>query len=92
MLGTLFNIRAPVIGIPLAVLFFQQNIIQFLPSLRFILPWNLVISIGNSNSLVLSLLLNTPPTSEHLILLIAIAIECLLFISISLWRFGREEF
>jgi ABC-2 type transport system permease protein len=92
MLGTLFNIRAPVIGIPLAVLFFQQNIIQFLPSLRFILPWNLVIPIGNANSLVLSLLLNTQPASEHLVSLIAIAIECLLFILISLWRFSREEF
>ncbi len=92
MLGTLFDIRAPVIGIPLAILFFQQNLIQFLPSLRFILPWNLVIPIGNTNSLVLSFLLKTPPTSDHLLLFLITLVECLLFIAVSLWRFNREEF
>jgi ABC-2 type transport system permease protein len=92
MLGALFSNRAPVIGIPLALLFFQQNIIQLLPSLRFVLPWNLVIPLGNTNSLVLALLLRTQPTSDHVILLIATAIEILLFIAISLWRFSREEF
>jgi ABC-2 type transport system permease protein len=92
MLGTLFNIRPPVIGIPLAILFFQQNLILFLPWLRFILPWNLVVPIPNINSLVLSYLLKTPPTSDHGILLIITIVESLLFIAISLWRFNREEF
>lgn len=92
MLGTLFNIRAPVIGIPLAVLFFQQNLIGLLLSLRFILPWNLTIPLGNTSSLVLSYLMGSPPSSEHLLIFLIIVIESLLFISIGLWRFSREEF
>ena len=55
MLGTFFNNRGPVIGIPLAILFLQQNILGFLPSLRYFLPWNLVVPIGDTNPLVLSL-------------------------------------
>ncbi len=92
MLGTLFDIRAPVIGIPLAILFFQQNLIGFIPVLRFVLPWSLVIPLGNSNSLVLALLFHSPPTSDVLVLLLVTLVECLLFIAVSLWRFNREEF
>jgi ABC-2 type transport system permease protein len=92
MLGALFNNRAAVIAIPLAVLFMQQNLIQFLPSLRFVLPWDLVIPLGNTNSLTVSLMLRTPVLSEHLTTLVIILVECLLFLVIGVWRFGREEF
>jgi ABC-type transport system involved in multi-copper enzyme maturation permease subunit len=92
MLGALFNNRAAVIAIPLAVLFMQQNLIQFLPALRFVLPWDLVIPLGNTNSLVVSLMLRTPVLSEHLTTLVIILVECLLFLAIGVWRFGREEF
>jgi ABC-2 type transport system permease protein len=92
MLGAFFNARAPVIGIPLAVLFLQQNLIGALPALRFILPWNLVIPLGNTNPLTVSLMLRTPILQEQLIILGVIVAECILFIGLALWRFSREEF
>ena len=92
MLGTFFSNRGPVIGIPLAILFLQQNILGFLPSLRYVLPWNLVVPLGSTNPLTLSLIMGTPVQSDHLILLLAIALECILFLLIGLWRFNQEEF
>jgi len=92
MLGTFFNNRGPVIGIPLAILFLQQNILGFLPSLRYFLPWNLVVPIGNTNPLVLSLTMGIPAQSDHLILLLVVALESMVFTLIGLWRFNREEF
>jgi ABC-2 type transport system permease protein len=92
MLGALFNSRGPVIGIPLAILFMQQNLISFLPSLRFVLQWSLVISLGNTNSLAFSLLSGTPIARDMIITLAAILVESILFILVGIWRFNREEF
>jgi ABC-2 type transport system permease protein len=92
MLGSLFNNRAAVIAIPLAILFLQQNLIQFLPFLRFVLPWMLVISLGNANSLAVDLILRTSIQSDLITLLVVTLVECLLFITIGVWRFNREEF
>jgi len=92
MLGTFFDSRGPVIGIPLGVLFLQQNLIGFLPSLRFVLPWTLVMPIGNITPLVQSLMLNTPVPQGQLITLAVIVVESILFVLIGLWRFNREEF
>jgi|WetSurSiteA1Bulk_404760.scaffolds.fasta_scaffold33241_2 ABC-2 type transport system permease protein len=92
MLGTFFDSRGPVIGIPLGILFMQQNIIGFIPALGYVLPWNLVVPIGSSTPLVLSLMLKIPVPPNQLITLAAVVIESILFISIGLWRFNREEF
>jgi ABC-2 type transport system permease protein len=92
MLGTFFDSRGPVIGIPLGVLFLQQNLIGFLPSLRFVLPWTLVMPIGNITPLVQSLMLNTHIPQDQLITLAVIVVESILFVLIGLWRFNREEF
>ncbi len=91
MLGTFFNNRGPVIGIPLAILFLQQNILGFLPSLRYFLPWNLVVPMGDTNPLVLSLTMGIPVQRDHLILLLVVAVEGIVFTLIGLWRFNREE-
>jgi ABC-2 type transport system permease protein len=92
MLGTFFDSRGPVIGIPLGILFMQQNLIGFLPALRYVLPWNLVIPIGTTPPLALSLLLQTPMSQDQLITLAVIVVESILFVLIGLWRFSREEF
>ena len=92
MLGTFFSGRGPVIGIPLALLFLQQNLIGFLPALRYVFPWNLVAPIGNTpNALLFSLLSRTPLRSGHLITLLSVGAESIVFVLISLWRFKREE-
>jgi len=92
MLGALFSNRGPVIGIPLAILFLQQNLIGWLPSLRYILPWNLALPVGNTQPMVLSLMTRTQVQSGHLITLGVVVAESLLFILIALWRFNQEEF
>ena len=92
MLGTFFDNRGPVIGIPLGILFMQQNLIGFLPALRYVLPWNLVIPIGNTDPLAISFLLKTPLPQDQLIMLTVIVVESILFVLIGLWRFNREEF
>jgi ABC-2 type transport system permease protein len=91
MLGAFFNGRGPVIGIALAFLFCQQYLIGFLPVLRYVLPWTLVVPLNNSSEvIVLSLLLGQPIYSS--IPLLAVTMECILFVLICLWRFNREEF
>lgn len=92
MLGTFFDSRGPVIGIPLGILFMQQNLIGFLPALGYVLPWNLVIPMGDTPSLLTSLISNIPIQTDQLITLAAIIVESLIFILIGLWRFNREEF
>jgi ABC-2 type transport system permease protein len=92
MLGTFFDSRGPVIGIPLGILFMQQNLIGFIPALGYVLPWSLVVPLGNTPSLALSLMMNFPVQPSQLITLAAIVIESILFIFIGLWRFNREEF
>jgi ABC-2 type transport system permease protein len=92
MLGTFFNSRGPVIGIPLAILYLQQNILGLVPSMRYVLPWSLVVPLGSTNPLTLSLIMGAPVQSDHLITLLVIALESILFLLIGLWRFNQEEF
>lgn len=92
MLGTFFSGRGAVIGIPLALLFFQQNLLGRFPALRFILPWNLIASLGESNPLAQILILGLPVPTELLITLLLVIVESILFASIAVWRFNREEF
>ena len=56
------------------------------------LPWNLVVPIGTTNPLVLSLTMGTPVQSDQLIMLLVVALEGIVFTLIGLWRFNREEF
>lgn len=90
MLGSLFNARGPVIGIGLGLLFLQQYLVGLLPALRYVLPWTLVIPLGSQNDAVVPSLLMGQPVSEPLRIL-TIALECVVFVLISVWRFNREE-
>jgi len=91
MLGTFFSGRGPVIGIPLALLLMQQNLVVLLPALRYVLPWNLVVPVGQQvDAVVPNLLMGTQNYSPMLILVVAL--ESILFVLIGMWRFSREEF
>jgi ABC-type transport system involved in multi-copper enzyme maturation permease subunit len=92
MLGVLFNNRAPVIGIPLAVVFLQQNLISLIPPLRFFLPSTLTFPQEGTNSLAISILLHTPVQQEQWFVLGIVLLECVLFVGGSLWKFNRQEF
>jgi ABC-2 type transport system permease protein len=91
MLGTFFSSRGPVIGIPLALWLMQQTLVGLLPALRYVLPWNLVIPIGQQmNAVAPCLLMGLHNYSP--IPVMAVTLESILFILIGLYRFSREEF
>jgi ABC-2 type transport system permease protein len=91
MLGTFFSSRGPVIGVPLALWLMQQTLVGLLPALRYVLPWNLVIPIGQQmNAVAPCLLVGSHNYSP--ILVAVVALESILFVLIGLWRFNGEEF
>ncbi len=81
------------IGLSIALLFFQQYLVGFSRVLSYMLPFNLVVSLGEqANSLVYPLLSGTPLQTSHLVTLGIVLAEAILFIFIGWWRFNREEF
>lgn len=95
MLGTFFDSRGPVIGLPMALIFGQQLILgiamNISPKIVDYLPYSLVLSQrASSFSIVGDVILGTPPSSWMPVTssLIAIAI----FITVAIWKFRKEEF
>jgi len=91
MLGTFFSSRGPITGIALGLLFLQQYLVGIRPFVRFILPWNLLFSIGETTDAVLPCLLVGSHNYSPMLIIVT-ALESLLFLGIGLWRFSREEF
>jgi hypothetical protein len=69
----------------------QQNLVGILPALRYVLPWNLIVPIGQQVDAVVPCLL-TGSHNYSPILVAVIALESILFVMIGLYRFNREEF
>jgi ABC-2 type transport system permease protein len=90
MLGTIFRSRGPVIGIGLGLLLMQQNLIGLWPALGFVLPWKLIIPIGEQMDAVAPSIITGSHFSPTLILVVAL--ESLLFILIGMYRSSREKF
>lgn len=89
LLGTLFNSRGAVLGIPFILLFSYLIFPGIPPWLAEIMPWNLVDNLTHP-ALALTIVQGQPlPTVTPLI---ATIIWCLLFTGVALWRFNREEF
>ena len=96
MLATLFNGRGPVLGIALLVAwsgpmqFIGLALQKYTPWLDLILPWRLVVSVGNDASLAEYLAVGNPlPTVTPII---ATVLWCVLFVIVAIWRIHREEF
>ena len=91
MLGTFFNHRGPVIGIPLALAFGQQLIFGILPFLVEVLPWTLVVPYGDIElPFAAAVVRGELPHSMNPFYTTLILV--VLFIALSLWRFEKEEF
>ncbi|MFC2028968.1 ABC transporter permease [Chloroflexota bacterium] len=96
MLGTFFNSRGPVIGIPLALVLGQQFVLGILmsisPRLVEFLPFSIVMppQDGLANSIVGDVIIGLQPTTWMPAISSIIAIG--IFIFISIWRFRKEEF
>jgi len=95
MLATLFNNRAPGLGISLLIAWtgpmqiLARPMGKSVPWLEDILPWKLISSFGE------------PPLAGYLALgaklptvvpIIATVLWCMLFVGVAIWRIGREEF
>jgi hypothetical protein len=91
MLGTLFNHRAPVIGIPLALAFGQYMFLSTIPQLGVLFPWSLIASADEHGvSIIKAIITGVSPPS--LLPVISIVILVVIFIGVALWRFGQKEF
>jgi ABC-2 type transport system permease protein len=89
MLGTFFNSRGALIGIPL-ILVFSYMIIPNIPAwLIAIMPWNLLDDL-TQQALALSVVQGQP--IQSLTPLFATVLWCIGFIGVAIWRFQREEF
>jgi ABC-2 type transport system permease protein len=91
MLGTLFDGRGAVLGIPLALLFGAQMLMGLAPWLSQIMPWTIIIPAGQ-NSLALAMLAMQGQPLPTTTPIYATAIWIVIFVGVALWRFGREEF
>ena len=95
MLATLFNSRAPGLGISILIAWMGPMQIlarpmeKYVPWLENILPWKLISSFGE------------PPLAGYLALgaklptvlpIIATVLWCVLFVGVAIWRISREEF
>jgi ABC-2 type transport system permease protein len=91
MLGTLFDGRGPVLGIPLGILFGAQIVMGLAPWLIPFMPWLIIIPAGqNTLSLAMLAMQGLPlPTTTPIY---ATAIWIVIFVGVALWRFAREEF
>lgn len=90
MLGTFFNRRAPVVGIPLALAFGQQIVFGLVPGLAKVLPWTIAIPFGTMDYSIISAVMSGATPPDMLPFWIACA-ALVVFIAVSLWRFEREE-
>lgn len=92
MLGAFFDQWGAVIAIPLGLLFGQQYLLSMIPALRYVLPWSLVMPLGDdvASSLAGALMLGVAPeiTSPLYVILLA-TVACVV---VAIWRFRQEEF
>jgi ABC-2 type transport system permease protein len=89
MLGTFFNSWAPVIGIPMALLFGQQFIAGMVVQAIYVLPYMLVSPLGDIGSIAADVIQGQQPFSWLPVYsTIVLTVGCLV---VAVWRFRREE-
>ena len=91
MLGVLFEQRAAVISIPLALAFGTQMLISVVPASQYVLPWRLAVGVENETmSVIESVISGTAPFSWMPVL--AVAGFVVVFTAVSIHQFHSEEF
>ncbi len=89
MLGTLFDSAAPVIGIPLAFAFGQQLLVS-IPVVGPLLPWSLIVPVGDTGwSVVGALIAGLPVPAPWTI--VSTSIACVVFVAVAFWKWNRTE-
>ncbi len=91
MLGALLSHPAPVIGIPIAVLFGQQFVGSAVPALARAIPWSLAVPIGDAVETPLAIALMTGRPVETLLPLIVVLVLSAVFIVVAIRGFAQQE-
>ena len=92
MLGALFNNRMVILGISAGMLALSDSLIVWYPLLRYTLPWYLLVKWGAQVLPVgITALMIGRSIDSYIPTILVVAIECVLFVLIALWRFNREE-
>jgi ABC-2 type transport system permease protein len=92
MMGTLFESSGGVIGVPMALFFFFWMGTGMVPALIYISPLLLTFSPApeQMNALSVSFMSGAPVFSW--LPLISTIVFCIIFITVAIWRFNRQEF
>jgi ABC-2 type transport system permease protein len=91
MLGAMFNHIAPVIGIPLAFLFSQNQLASLYPPILKVVPWTLAIPAGGVADQSVAGALISGSTVPSLLPLYTTLAASIAFVIVGLWAFGRQE-
>lgn len=91
MLGTLFESRGAVIGFPMLLVFGYQIFIGLVPWTAKFMPWSLTIDVSPEMPSLAATLARGQALPDTLPV-IATLMWILLFTSVALWRFDRQEF
>jgi len=91
LLGVLFEQSAPVIGIPMAVLFAQNILMSFFPPLAAFVPWTLAIPVSNKEFPSIAMSLMTGAHVPSFSPLYTALVAAVLFVIIGLWVFKKQE-
>jgi ABC-2 type transport system permease protein len=89
MLGTWFQDRGPVVGIPIAFVFAPMLLSALLGNAANLTPWSLVPS-GGDPGLAVQAMLGMPLTT--VLPIAATVVWCVVFVVAAIWRFRRDEF
>ena len=85
MLGAVFSSRGPIVGIGVGLIIAGQSLPNLLPQLSTFFPWRLPWAAGG-------LVLGEAVSLEALVAIGVTAAWTVLFVTVALWRFAREEF
>jgi ABC-2 type transport system permease protein len=93
MLGALLDNRMAILGIGAGLLVLSGKLLYWFPVLRYALPWYLLSNAATQHppggvmmlALGWSIEVYTPT-------LVVVAVECVLFVLVALWRFNQDEF
>jgi ABC-2 type transport system permease protein len=96
MLGAFFNRRGAVIGIPLVLILGQEfvtaMIIRYASWLEYLIPYELAIPLGNEVQVSTAIEIINGVSPSNMIPFYSAVILIVVFTTIGIWRFSREEF
>ena len=93
MLGALLDNRMAILGIGAGLLVLSGKLLSWFPMLRFTLPWYLLSNAATQDPAGGVMMLAFGWSIEHYTpTLVIVAVECVLFVLVALWRFNQDEF